>query len=61
MNKSKLIEITNKELASGEWVPIKEAATRNGVTIPTIRNYIDRGLMQAKMWYGKMIVKMDKK
>ena len=59
MNKGKLTELAVIELSTGNWLPLKDAAKMLKVTLQTIRNYCDGGKMEARKFYGKIMVKCD--
>ncbi len=61
MRVDKLKKITKEELGTGKWLPIKEVAKRNNKTIPTICNWIDRGDVQARNYYGRVLVLVEDK
>jgi hypothetical protein len=60
MRVEKLKSISNEELVSGEWLPIKEVAKKKGKTIPTICNWVDRGDLEARKHFGRIFVKLIK-
>jgi predicted site-specific integrase-resolvase len=44
-----------------EWIPLKEAIKRLGITYPTLYQRVRMGLLEAVNWAGVTFVKIDDK
>ena len=57
MQARKLKPITAEEI-DANWMPIKKAAQKLGVSETTIRNRVDQGTIQARRFYNRILINL---